>query len=289
MTLATHLITFLVAFIPVLVWLLIFGRKHKNNPWTTFFTFIGGILAAQLILLYKGSWDSSLNFIFFKVDLIDFRANISSLFVDAAVGGFAVFLGIAVMEEVAKFLVMKTLNKDQFHSIDDVIGLAIVSALGFSFYENLIYFNAQWGNLEAGHFAFLVISRITIVTMVHMLCSGVLGYYFGLAHFASPILLLEHQQKKRHPLLMFFKNIFHLSKIHVYRDEMMALGLISAIGLHALYNFILSPDTHLASWLVSALIVFYFFGGYLFLAYLLKKKEDKIELGLITNHSADDQ
>lgn len=285
MTLTTHLITFLIAFVPVLAWLLIFGRKHKNNPWTTFFTFVGGILAAQLILLYKGSWDQSINFIFFKVSPIDFRANISSLFVDAAVGGFVIFLGIAIMEEVAKFLVMKTLNKDQFRSIDDVIGLAIVSALGFSFYENMIYFNAQWGNLPTEHFAFLVVSRITVVTMVHMLCSGVLGYYFGLAHFASPILLLQHQEKKRHPILLFFKNIFHLSKTHLYRDEMMAIGLLSAISLHALYNFILSPDSPLASWLVSTLVVLYFLGGYLFLGYLLKKKEDKIELGLITNNS----
>lgn len=246
-----------------------------------FFTFVGGILAAQLILLYKGNWDQTINFLFFELNLIDFRSSISSLFTDAVWGGLFVFLGIAMMEEFSKFIIMRSLNKNHFRSIDDVIGLAIVSALGFSFYENMVYFNAQWGSLAGGDYALFVISRITIVTMVHMLSSGVLGYYFGLAHFASPVLRLQHKEKKRHPITDFIKSILYMRSSDVFRDEMMAIGLILAITLHAAYNFILSSLIDFSPIIVAIILALYFFGGYALLTYLIKKKESRVEMGLI--------
>lgn len=275
-------ITFLVALVPAAIWMIIFYRKNQTNPWATFFTFVGGIVAAQLILLYKEYWDQSINLLFFNIELIDFRSNISSIFVNAVAGAFVIFLGIGAMEEFAKFLVMRMLNKNLFRSIDDVISLAIVSALGFSFYENMVYFNAQWGSLAIGSFILLILSRITVVTMVHMLCSGVLGYYFAHAHFASPILLKEHEAKKRRPVLRFFKTIFHLKTSHLYRDEMMVVGLLLAMLLHAVYNFILSSTVEFNGLFIAGMILLYFFGGYMILSRLLKKKEDKIELGLLT-------
>ena len=234
-----YFITFLIAIVPALIWTALFLKKHRENKWVVFFTFLGGIFAAQLILLYKGYWDSSLNLIFAKVTLIDFRSNISSMFVSTALAAFVTFMGVGAMEEFFKFGVMKMLNKNFFRSIDDVINLAIISALGFSFYENMLYFNVQWGNMNTHAFIMLAISRVTIVTMVHMLCSGVLGYYFGHAYFASPILRLQHVQKKRHPVLVFFKDLLHMRKSHLYHNEMATIGLVLAMLLHAIYDFIL--------------------------------------------------
>ncbi len=278
-----YLITFLLAIIPAAIWIAVFRKKYSVNPWSIFFTFVGGILAAQLILLYKGYWGTEINLIFLKVNVVDFRSNIDSLLVGPVSASLLIFLSIGIMEEVSKFVVMRLINKDHFKTIDDVITLAIVSALGFAFYENMVYFNAQWGVLDGATFVFFVLSRITVVTMVHMLCSGVLGYYFGLAHFASPVLRLQYQEKKRHPLLNFFKTILHMKRTHLYRDEMMMLGLFLAMALHGIYNFILSSTVSLSPIFITLSIMFYFVGGYLFLSYLLKKKEDKIELGLIVD------
>ena len=283
-----YIINFLIAIIPAAIWMLLFLRRHKENRWLVFFTFIGGILAAQLILLYKGYWDNTINLIFVKVSLVDFRSNIETLVVNGALAAFVTFLGIGAMEEFSKFWIMKAINRSFFRSIDDVIALAIVSALGFSFYENMIYFNAQWGNLEQGAFALLVISRVTIVTMVHMLCSGVLGYYFGMAHFASPLLRIQHAERKRHPILVFLKNLLHMRKSHLFHNEMMALGLLLAMVLHAIYDFVLSSTVAISSWVISGTILVYFFGGYYFLNYLMKKKETQLELGLITNNTEDE-
>jgi RsiW-degrading membrane proteinase PrsW (M82 family) len=283
-----YIITFLIAMIPAAIWMILFLKKHRENSWLVFFTFIGGILAAQLILLYKGYWDSTVNLLFVKVSIVDFRSNIESLIVNGILAAFVTFLGIGAMEEFFKFWIMKAINRSFFRSIDDVIALAIVSALGFSFYENMIYFNAQWGTLTGGAFWMLVVSRVTIVTMVHMLCSGVLGYYFGLAHFASPVLRMQYAEKKRHPVLIFLKNLLHMKKSHLFRDEMMAIGLVLAMFLHAVYDFALSSTINLSPLIVSGTILLYFFGGYYYLSYLMKKKGSKIEMGLINNSVNDE-
>ncbi len=283
-----HIITLLLALIPSLIWASLFLKKHKENKWLVFFTFMGGVFAAQLILLYKGYWDTTINLIFAKVTLVDFRSNLSSMIVNTVLASFATFLGIGAMEEFAKFWVMKFINRDFFRSIDDVITLAIVSALGFSFYENFIYFNGQWNNLTTNGFLLLVASRVTIVTMVHMLCSGVLGYYFGLAHFAAPILRMEHKEKKRHPVLSFFNRALHLRKSVMYHNEMMTIGLLLAMFLHAMYDFVLSSTISLSSLFVSGTVLAYFFGGYYFLSYLMKRKQSKLELGLVLNETPRD-
>lgn len=283
-----YFVTFLVAIIPALIWAALFLKRHKGNQWLVLLTFIGGIFAAQLILLYKGYWNTTINLIFAKVTLVDFRSNISSIIVNTLLATMMTFLGVGAMEEFFKFWVMKAINKDFFRSIDDVISLSIICALGFSFYENMIFFNSQWEVLNLTGFFLLALSRVTIVTMVHMLCSGVLGYYFGLAHFASPILRIEHREKKRHPILVFFKNLLHMKKAHLYRNEMMAIGLVTAMVLHAIYDFILSSTANLNSLFISATVLLYFFGGYYFLLYLMKRKESKLELGLLLKETVDE-
>lgn len=283
-----YFITFLIAIIPALIWGVLFLKKHAQSRWLVFLTFVGGIFAAQLILLYKGYWDTTINLIFAKVTLVDFRSNISEIFVNTLLAAVMTFLGVGAMEEFFKFWVMKAINKQFFRSIDDVISLSIITALGFSFYENMIYFNNQWGTVPLHGFLLLAASRVTIVTMVHMLCSGVLGYYFGLAHFASPILRIQHREKKRHPVLVFFKNLLHMKKSHLYHNEMMTIGLVLAMALHALYDFILSSTVNLNSLLVSLTVLFYFFGGYYFLSWLMKRKEARLELGLLLKETVDE-
>jgi len=239
------------------------------------------MVAAKLILIYQGYWDSTVNLVFAKLTFVDFRSNISMLIVDTFAAAILTFVGVGVMEEVAKFWMMKVIGKRFFKSIDDVIVLAIVAALGFAFFENMVYFTNQFGQLANAQFALFVLSRVTIVTMVHVLCSGILGYYFGMAFFADPVLALEHARKKTHPFLDFFHKALHLKKSVIYHDEMIMKGLLLSVGLHALYDFFLFPGLGLSSVALVIMMLLYFFGGYRFLIYLLRKKEDQIELGMV--------
>ncbi len=278
-----HALVVLMAVLPAAVWLWIFLRGRHPNRWLVLLTFVGGMLAAKLILIYQGYWNETVNLIFFKVNPVDFRANIEGLFSQSPLLAlFLSFVGVGVMEEVLKFILMRFVSVNFFRSIDDVIQLAIVSALGFAFYENVVYFLSQWGQLSTGNFFVLSAFRVTIVTMVHILSSGVLGYYYGMAFFASPVLKIQEIKKVRHPVLQFLKNVLHVRRSRVYHDEMLIIGLLSAMILHALYDFALSIGVRVAGVpLQVPVMVLYFFGGFFYLRKLLEKKDFQLKLGLV--------
>lgn len=278
-----YLIVFLITIVPFGIWLYLFLCKRNLNKWLVVFTFAGGMIAAKLILVYQGYWDETINLIFFKVNPVNFRENIQMIFSSKPILAlFLSFIGVGAMEEFLKFSMLKTIGHRFFKSIDDVIEMAIITALGFAFFENIVYFFGQWGQLSTGTFVVFAIFRVTIVTMVHVLCSGVLGYYFGMAFFASPVLKMEHLKKKRHPVLNFISKALHLRRENVYHDEMLLIGLVSALSLHAIYDFVLSMNfIAFGLPLHIPVMLLYFFGGFWYLNHLLKKKELNINLGLI--------
>lgn len=277
------IIVFLIAIIPAIFWLYLFLRQHHENKWLVVFTFLGGMVAAKMILLYQGYWDQTINLVFFKVDPVDFKNNIENLFINSPIMAlFLSFVGVGVIEEYLKFWIMRLINHNFFKSIDDVIELAIISALGFAFFENVIYFSQHWGQLSTGNFFIFATMRVTIVTMVHVLCSGLLGYYYGMAFFASPMLKIQHMKRKQHQVLQFFKKVLHLKKSHVYHDEMIVIGLILSMVIHGLYDFLLTINFSIVGIpLVFPIMFLYFFGGFWLLNKLLKRKEDHLKLGLV--------
>jgi len=276
------IIVFLFAAGPAIAWLYFFTRQHKIGKWLMLFVFIAGMVAAKIILTYQGYWDETINLIFFKVNLVDFRSNIEGLVVNAVLATFFVFLGVGAMEEYMKFWIMRLISKNWFQSIDDVIHLAIVSALGFAFLENILYFSANWGKLSAAGFLVFALLRVTVVTMVHMLCSGILGYYYGMAFFASPVLQIQYSKKKQHPVIQFIKKILHSRSSDIFYDEMYSIGLILSMVTHALYDFIFTINKVIFGIpLVVPAIFIYLFGGYWFLMKLFQKKDLNLKLGLV--------
>lgn len=277
------LIVFFIAIIPAVIWLYLFLRQHHENKWLVILTFIGGMIAAKIILIYQGYWDQTINLVFIKVDPVDFKENIGRLFASSPIMAlFLSFVGVGVIEEFTKFRIMKFIDHNFFKSIDDVIELAIISALGFAFFENIIYFTRHWGQLSTGSFFVFATMRVTVVSMVHILCSGILGYYYGMAYFSSPMLKIQHMKKKRHPILQFFKQILHFKKSHIYHDEMFLIGLVLSMGIHGFYDFFLTMNiSFLGIPLVVPIMFAYFFGGFWFLNYLLKKKDLNLKLGLV--------
>jgi len=277
------IIVFIIAIVPAIIWLYLFLGKHRTNKWLVLFTFIGGMVVAKLILVYQGFWGETINLIFFKVDPVDFKANIYAIIGSKPVLAlFLSFIGVGVIEEYGKFWIMKAINHNFFKSIDDVIELAIISALGFAFLENIVYFSEKWGELSTGNYFAFAIMRVTIVTMVHMLCSGILGYYYGMAFFASPMLKIQYMKKISHPIIQFFKKILHLKRSRIYHDEMFVIGMLLSMVIHALYDFLLSIQASLFGIpMVIPIMFLYFFGGFWFLDKLLKKKDHNLKLGLV--------
>jgi RsiW-degrading membrane proteinase PrsW (M82 family) len=174
---------------------------------------------------------------------------------------------------------VKATDKKIIHSIDDAIEMSIMAALGFSFAENILYFYNIISGRGVEDILFPFVFRSLFSTFAHIMFSGVLGYYYGVALFATDELKDEHNEK-RWLFTRWFARLLHFKKETVFHEEKIAQGVLIAIGLHAVFNIFLEMN-----W--TFLLVPYLTGGYIYLNYLLSKKEDIKIYALVDNNRND--
>ena len=97
------------------------------------------------------------------------------------------FLGIGLVEEMLKYLVVKkmVLNHHEFDEPVDMMLYMIIAALGFAALENLLILLPMSANFQFFEVAFVSIFRFIGATFLHALCSGLLGYYLALSFFQT--------------------------------------------------------------------------------------------------------
>lgn len=313
------------ALLPVAAWCWLFLRYHKTRIANVILAFFAGMLSTIPILFYYQLVGSNveLNFFFFTVTPESFGANAGG-FVEAfgtgvETGTKYVLLAalvryalVGVIEELSKFWVLEKSGKLLFRSIDDALQLAIIVALGFAFAENLInpvYFvgfvkdylltpeSPMWGPLIAG-----VVGRGALTVMVHVLSTGVLGYFFGLAFFASPLLRDRFERGRLHPILYAVHRMLGIKTETLYARTQLTIGLLLAIVLHGIFDFIVTlpsllpgnpqtlgavlfPDAsggilHAVS-ITLLPSLFYIVGGFWLLSALFTRSEDMKEFGSV--------
>lgn len=110
-------------------------------------------------------------------------------------GIFLGFIAVGIIIEYGKNFIIRILGKNYFQNIDDVVDLAFATALGFTFIENIFIFT----DLFSAHFEYgtpieitkKILSQEFFILPIHLFCSGIFGYYYGLSLFAK-----ESLQKK---------------------------------------------------------------------------------------------
>ncbi len=316
----------LVALVPVVIWCKLFLSYHKQRLSIVFLAFFAGMLSTAPILFYHEMMTRSLqlNFFLFKVVPLSFGSSSSAFVKTTLLDGAAskttlavllttlvTYMWVGIIEEVSKYWVLRHSSKSFFRSIDDVMQLAIIVAIGFAFAENLVnptYFVGFVRNYLIrpetpmwGVFIGNVVGRSVLTNMVHILSTGVLGYYFGLAFFASPVLRDQFAQGNVHPVINWIRKLLDLRTEAVYGRFQMILGIIASIVLHGIFDFtvslpdvlpgnptsigaLLGQDTNsflsgIAITLVPA--VLYVVGGLWLLVYLFARKEDMKDFGTV--------
>ncbi len=259
---------FFLACVPAYIWGYVFYKKRPEPRKWVALTFIMGMLAVIPIMLYKFSWQffPNLNiFIYtdqFKEDLLGF-----SSIAYVPVGVVLAFMFVGVLEEYMKNIVVRISDRNHLRQIDDAIEFCIIAALGFAFIENIMYFFYIWSYQGFESLFLSFVFRSIFSTFAHIFFSGIYGYYYGIAHFAGPI-LQEEMRENRHPILKAFHKVFHLrAATRIFREEKILEGLVLAVLLHAFFNIFLE-----IGW--TFVIVPYLFVGYSLLSYLFKKKEN---------------
>ena len=200
-----------IALIPGIFWLWFYRRQDKKpEPMKLLFkVFFWGMLATipaivlELAVDFIVPFSQSQNFTVIVL---------STLFV------------VAPIEEYLKYIVVreKIFKHKEFDQAVDGIIYAIVAALGFASFENILVIFSE------GESAILL--RFATATLMHALTSGIIGFYMGLAKF-SP------DRKK----------------------SLIRQGIIIAIILHSLYNIIAITDTPLTFVLLAVLLLIMYF------------------------------
>jgi RsiW-degrading membrane proteinase PrsW (M82 family) len=266
-----HLIFVGLSLVPILIWLYIFFRHQRENKLLTVITFLGGMLAVVPIFVLEVEILRIENWLIGTTSILLFGILFKNLWV-------------GVYEEVAKHWIVKAVDRKLFRNIDDAIQLSIVAALGFAFLENTKYFYDIWNSSNpeiAADFWFVCIFRSIGSVFLHVLASGVFGYYYGLAHFAKPVLRDKLAQGKKFIFTKKMHRILHFKSETVFREEKILEGLIFAAGLHGLFDLMAEMSQHYADtgslfwskiWLAGSIPLL--MGGYFWLINLLDKKEN---------------
>ncbi len=136
-------------------------------------------------------------------------------------------LFLAIVEEYIKHLIVRITDDKKLRDIDDAITLSIVVGLAFAFIENIIY------SLAAGDMG-IIFYRSMVTIPIHLVASGIFGYYYGLAHFAKPIVKLEGDKNTHHE--KWLAKLLTLKRTTVYREEKIIEGIFFATMFHAVMN-----------------------------------------------------
>lgn len=255
----------IIAFIPAMVWCALFLKYQKQRKSLALLMFFAGMLSTAPILFYDAMvrHGVELQFFLFRIVPENFNRS-SSVFVTGnmiptaglqttLMTTFVSFIIVGLIEEVSKFWVLKKSGKQFFSSVDDVMQLSIIVAIGFAFAENVLnptYFvgfvkdflitpvSPDWGGFIGN-----VLGRAILTNMVHILSTGVLGYFYGRVLFAEP-LMMEAKKEGHTPIIpRILHTVMRMPEKVIYRREMMIIGMLIAIVLHGLFNFLVTlPD-----------------------------------------------
>jgi RsiW-degrading membrane proteinase PrsW (M82 family) len=257
----------LLALVPAFVWGYIFLQKQPEERSLVVITFVSGAVAVLPILFYKYLWQFFPWINAFQYT-VQFQEDMIGLgqFVTIPLSVIMTFMLVGVIEETMKTWGVKIIDANRFRHVDDAIEFCILAALGFSFTENILYFQNIWATNGIENLFVPFLFRSVFSTFAHLMFSGIYGYYYGVAHFAKPIL----QEEIRHKRALWTKwlhKIVHLKSETLFHEEKLMEGFLIAVTFHAIFDIFLELN-----W--TFLIVPFLVSGYIALSYLFIKKEN---------------
>jgi len=257
------------AVVPVFIWGYVFYLKKPEKRRIMFITFMAGATSVFPILFYKYLWQFFpwINVFRYTQAFNDDYIGFSRI-VEIPLSIIITFVIVGVIEEFMKNVAVRISASDEFKNIDDAIQFSIIAALGFAFTENIMYFYNIWMHQGAIDILTPFIFRSIFSTFAHIMFSGIFGYFYGIAHFAEPILRDQLKTKK---IDSFFELLYRW-KIkdadELFKKVSIAKGLFIAASLHAVYNIFLEMN-----W--TFILLPYLVIGYIYLNYLFDLKNNR--------------
>ena len=202
-------------FVPSIIWLAFYLRKDAN-PEPNFLirkVFLWGMLATLPAIALELLLRSFFSF-------LPFSEGITLV--------LYIFLGVALVEEVLKFLIVRVLmysNKAMDEPVDVMLYM-IIAALGFAAFENILILFGLGTSSPVSNIVALTLVRLVGATFLHALASGTFGYFLA-------------------------RSFFDAKRKYLY----VGAGLFIAVLLHGLFNFYILEVQGVAKLLIPAIIL----------------------------------
>lgn len=255
------------ASIPVIIWVVLFFKQNKENKQSKpllVMIFLLGILVAPTLLGIQYLWEIYPTF--------NLETILTSSVESANFKFMIVFVLFGMMEEVFKHFAMRIIDKKTIiiKTVNDALRCSILAALGFSFAENIYYMYMYWST-SFGQLAGMYIFRSTITMCMHLVVSGIFGYYFGISKFSIDITSQKKMIGEESFWTRATAKLLNLPLAKAYREKMILKGLLFAMVFHAIFNFLLQYNVTVPAILLVII-------GFLFLLHLLKRKAGHLVL-----------
>lgn len=260
-------IVIILALIPALIWLRIWRGKRSTKRARRYMLLAFGLGALSVFPVFLVHWIWST---FPQTDIINL---ITQTEVSVKQKIIILFTIVAIVEEVAKFLVVLSIDKSSklIRSIHDAIKFGVVAGLGFAFAENIYYFYTVGVNMQIVQFIALFTFRSLITVCGHLIFSGIFGNFYGISKFSRSYATQEYwgNTKKLDKRAM---NDNELKKrASNFKKFMIAKGLVYAVVLHAIFNYFLENEmVGYVLWLIGISLVY--------LIYLYKRRSGYINV-----------
>lgn len=259
------IISGILAVIPVIIWLYILYKDKKSDKKMLALIFSGGILAVigafalQLLWMYVPEIDP----------FLWIEENIS----DPTYYFVGIFIVVGIMEELFKQGMVRYVDSKTvlIQTINDSIRFSLVAALGFAFAENVVYFKTVMMVAPIQEVIVTFLFRSIFTACAHMIFSGIFGYFFGIAKFTIDITRKRHWEGKVYLGVHLMSRLFKIPYAQAFKEYKILQGLVIAIVLHAIFNYLLQMNQIIP---VIILVVL----GYSYLRYLLNRKAGNLIL-----------
>lgn len=263
------------ALIPVIIWLRIIHREGEEKSLYIKTFLIGTMSVIPPFILM---------FLFAKYPHLNIYKLIQRTVEQAAFASLLSNLIVAVVEEIAKNVIVRVIDKrhpEYIQTIGAALKLSICAGLGFSFAENIWYFygitiDPQFSMAEL----FSTFVFRSIFTMCgHMVFSGIFGYYFGLGKFAADLTEMGRLQGKGFWIARFISKLTGKMTFQIVREQKNLMGLFLAMFIHISFNVSLDMGRKLLPILIIALSALY-------VAHLRQTKSGRFLLSVIKRRNS---
>ena len=166
-------------------------------------------------------------------------------------------LFLSIIEEYVKHLIVRFVDDKKLKDIDDAITLSIIVGLAFALMETLIYAFIS-GDLS------IIFYRSLLTIPIHVIASGIFGYYYGLAHYAKPITKATTGEKTYKLKINWVHKVLFLKRSTIYEDVKIIEGMGFAVLFHTICNVLF--ELNLAYVVVPIIVI-----GLIFVSYLYKE------------------